>query len=84
MILLFLQSHPVRGAWIEIDDSEGLSVRKMESHPVRGAWIEIVKYIGDHDREFESHPVRGAWIEMIVLGSQTYYSFVASRKGCVD
>ena len=34
-------SHPVRGAWIEIDylASKGL---KRESHPVRGAWIEMV------------------------------------------
>ena len=34
------QSHPARGAWIEIFEWEGLP-DGLESHPARGAWIEI-------------------------------------------
>ena len=33
-------SHPVRGAWIEIDNYD-LRKQVDKSHPVRGAWIEI-------------------------------------------
>ena len=40
-ILFDRESHPVRGAWIEIADGR-LQTRTYEkSHPVRGAWIEI-------------------------------------------
>ena len=57
------KSHPVRGAWIEIQ-APVANVVGLPSHPVRGAWIEIPLC---HIRfEFEkSHPVRGAWIEII-------------------
>ena len=34
------QSHPVRGAWIEMVLLEQLAI-DLESHPVRGAWIEM-------------------------------------------
>ena len=41
-ILFDRESHPVRGAWIEIADGR-LQTRTYEkSHPVRGAWIEII------------------------------------------
>ena len=37
-----MESHPARGAWIEIssamDDIQG----ELKSHPARGAWIEII------------------------------------------
>ena len=33
-------SHPVRGAWIEIENQSFDQLMK-QSHPVRGAWIEI-------------------------------------------
>lgn len=36
-----LLSHPVRGAWIEIELPVKL-MPKNESHPVRGVWIEIL------------------------------------------
>ena len=36
----FAQSLPVRGAWIEMPDSEG-KLYMTESLPVRGAWIEM-------------------------------------------
>ena len=35
-----IQSHPSRGAWIEIETFYG-SMRDASSHPSRGAWIEI-------------------------------------------
>ena len=35
-----LLSHPVRGAWIEIEWLRRYA-NSPESHPVRGAWIEI-------------------------------------------
>ena len=36
------ESHPVRGAWIEINGVR-TNWRKCVSHPVRGAWIEIIR-----------------------------------------
>ena len=52
MILLFLRSHPVRGAWIEI---WYYNVKKEidKSHPVRGAWIEIQPMRGLAEREIK-------------------------------
>ena len=35
------QSHPVRGAWIEISNTSN-NTELYQSHPVRGAWIEII------------------------------------------
>ena len=35
-----LRSHPVRGAWIEIQMRMQMGLAEM-SHPVRGAWIEM-------------------------------------------
>ena len=56
------QSHPARGAWIEIKSNARLQ-RPWRSHPARGAWIEIVvAYRAAHPGK--SHPARGAWIEM--------------------
>ena len=34
-------SHPVRGAWIEIEQIAIERLKAASSHPVRGAWIEI-------------------------------------------
>ena len=57
------QSHPTRGAWIEIVDTEKILVY-YRSHPTRGAWIEIsYGTIEDADDQM-SHPTRGAWIEI--------------------
>ncbi len=58
-----LQSHPVRGAWIEIYPYT-LTVTAAKSHPVRGAWIEIAAVPCGEGRSVRSHPVRGAWIEI--------------------
>ena len=57
------ESHPVRGAWIEIHITAGLRSNSM-SHPVRGAWIEMNTASIDAQMLFWSHPVRGAWIEI--------------------
>ena len=76
-------SLPVRGAWIEILSSGGLS-RSAMSLPVRGAWIEIVwKYpcILPCD---PSLPVRGAWIEILYTELEKVGWKVAPCEGSVD
>ena len=82
-MLLPLLSHPVRGAWIEIDvgtdDADSSS-----SHPVRGAWIEMRCFLSQINLIGESHPVRGAWIEMPTLYAIVGVLIVAPRQGCVD
>ena len=40
-------SHPVRGAWIEINETLTLGFSAGTSHPVRGAWIEILNDVND-------------------------------------
>ena len=35
------ESHPARGAWIEMSTRCRPSLRRAPSHPARGAWIEI-------------------------------------------
>ena len=37
------QSHPSRGAWIEMEGDTQYVRGADESHPSRGAWIEIAK-----------------------------------------
>ena len=58
------ESHPARGAWIEIclrvTAGTGLAV----SHPARGAWIEISCFGLYGSLLAMSHPARGAWIEI--------------------
>ena len=36
-----IESHPARGAWIEIYDVWRSIRNFLKSHPARGAWIEI-------------------------------------------
>ena len=81
--LLPLQSHPVRGAWIEMAVNTVGVLLKLPSHPVRGAWIEIAPIIY-RGLSSLSHPVRGAWIEIgdRIFDLATYE--VAPRQGCVD
>ena len=60
-----MESHPVRGAWIEISISVLVIGFILRSHPVRGAWIEIfLDYTCGCFNGIMSHPVRGAWIEI--------------------
>ena len=35
------ESHPVRGAWVEIAKNAYFAELYEMSHPVRGAWVEI-------------------------------------------
>ena len=56
------ESHPARGAWIEIIVT-GENKQATTSHPARGAWIEIIAALKAAS-EAKSHPARGAWIEM--------------------
>ena len=37
---MIIESHPARGAWIEIKSSEKAG-EMFKSHPARGAWIEM-------------------------------------------
>ena len=36
------KSHPIMGAWIEIDGKFLLYPVSLMSHPIMGAWIEIL------------------------------------------
>ena len=57
------QSHPTRGAWIEINQI----VSKLDtspSHPKRGAWVVISPTIHRLWPVGGSLATRGAWIEM--------------------
>ena len=67
------QSHPSRGAWIEILVLMLSSLLKV-SHPSRGAWIEILKHLDDTGQHV-SHPSRGAWIEIQAVhrGAAIYF-----------
>ena len=77
------QSHPARGAWIEIAGCRAsiLSTCRRTPQGVRGLksfCALVVSWL------FWSHPARGAWIE-IYASDVTYWSAaVAPRKGCVD
>ena len=77
-----MESHPVRGAWIEIE-SYIIDDFKHRSHPVRGAWIEISVWMGVSTSS-SSHPVRGAWIEIRGGRFCAPVTTVAPREGCVD
>ena len=77
------QSHPSRGAWIEICFG-GRAVLNLWSHPVRGAWIEIFATKLRKYARVESHPVRGAWIEIVGHRTNGPWAVVAPREGCVD
>ena len=56
------ESHPARGAWIEIYSSRYIFSHR-QSHPARGAWIEI-SIMCSLSSACPSHPARGAWIEI--------------------
>ena len=78
------ESHPVRGAWIEMEHSKSYFGTPL-SHPVRGAWIEMWSLEDvDSSNAGLSHPVRGAWIEIDSPASHLRYVVVAPRQGCVD
>ena len=42
------KSHPSRGAWIEIRETNRTTSR-YESHPSRGAWIEMMLMVEQFD-----------------------------------
>ena len=56
------ESHPARGAWIEMPRLMAARVPLM-SHPARGAWIEMALRLS-LPSTLTSHPARGAWIEI--------------------
>ena len=77
------QSHPSRGAWIEI--SKITRFHGMESsrtpHGVRG--LKFKNFMINPLRT-GSHPSRGAWIEIRLMYSAIFRSTVAPLTGCVD
>ena len=66
------ESHPSRGAWIEMRDMRD-DAYIGESHPSRGAWIEIPIAHIVSSISCTSHPSRGAWIEI-------YKTFLSPHK----
>ena len=80
----FLESLPVRGAWIEICCNATILAAYRQSLPVRGAWIEIECVVVNAGPQLESLPVRGAWIEMVSKNRSVRPPKVAPRKGSVD
>ena len=77
------ESHPSRGAWIEISRRTTPPPRDggRTPHGVRG-----LKYERDICRghEGESHPSRGAWIEIPIMNFAQQTKRVAPLTGCVD
>ena len=64
-----VRSLPLRGAWIEIIDTNSEKTNVSKSLPLRGAWIEM----GSQSNKWNwgmSLPLRGAWIEIIDTNSE--------------
>ena len=83
LVIVGCQSHPSRGAWIEIA-MDGYVLTSDLSHPSRGAWIEIIARLYEEGGDGWSHPSRGAWIEIRLAGQQKNRGIVAPLTGCVD
>ena len=77
------ESHPSRGAWIEICRFPVPACGAM-SHPSRGAWIEIPTVAPMDLLNAQSHPSRGAWIEISEAAASPLRFLVAPLTGCVD
>ena len=78
------ESHPARGAWIEMRSTSRKIVLVLRRTPqgVRGLkfWKRTHTLQGA-----ASHPARGAWIEISSKGWMVGKTkMVAPRKGCVD
>ena len=77
------QSHPARGAWIEMAVTRPLWMPGACRTPqgVRG-----LKSCSRPSFRFvpPSHPARGAWIEIPKARRSSWRAGVAPRKGCVD
>ena len=68
-----VQSHPVRGAWIEMT-SWGSAMGVLSCRTPSGVrGLKWVKATPTADDASKSHPVRGAWIEI---------KYIAFRLGC--
>ena len=69
--ILKIESHPMRGGWIEIGSTSILLAVSKPSHPMRGGWIEIVFAMLGSIRTEPSHPMRGGWIEILMCVKHT-------------
>ena len=78
-----VESHPARGAWIEIHRvrDEGFNLAGRTPQGVRGLKYSIYSLLILCNM---SHPARGAWIEMKSWTPRRGGRRVAPRKGCVD
>ena len=81
--MMFGQSHPARGAWIEIGAPKMTFKTSSSRTPqgVRGLKFRIVHAA---PAQRKSHPARGAWIEILIASRGREPLIVAPRKGCVD
>ena len=77
-------SLPVRGAWIEMADTDDVVIEVFPSLPVRGAWIEMPSRSSPCTAPATSLPVRGAWIEIMRIIGEDPGAIVAPRAGSVD
>ena len=76
------ESHPSRGAWIEILTSSRAG-HPFVSHPSRGAWIEISRAEPPTECTRRTpHGVRG--LKSVVRSHDVRPAVVAPLTGCVD
>ena len=76
------ESHPSRGAWIEMQNvQKSRDVEGRTPHGVRGLKFRLLVRRG---RGRGSHPSRGAWIEIIIKQVIKWLTSVAPLTGCVD
>ena len=73
-----VESHPARGAWIEIISTPVLHVLP-ESHPARGAWIEMTRRPAHSTPEASRTPqgVRGLKFVLVCTDLARYESHPA-------
>ena len=77
------ESHPTRGAWIEMIGNEGIAAMSTgrTPHGVRGLKSYAAASVSVSNA---SHPARGAWIEISKFAEAGLLDEVAPRTGCVD
>ena len=78
-----IESHPVRGAWIEIILDIAQMKKSVCRTPSGVRGLKFIPGVNTHEH-LASHPVRGAWIEMAIADNNARQGDVAPRQGCVD
>ena len=82
-MLLYHQSHPTMGAWIEITYVISDLVMCERRTP---RWVRGLKFFRKSSPTAHawSHPTMGAWIEMALNMNLSDCLYVAPHDGCVD